>query len=126
VTIVRRYGTAERTFLPWADGMKVRKEKRMDARAEIGDFGLIFAHTHLTPPRNAPFFKPGALFRVPLFRLSGSVFFAQGGGAFSSFSNLTCPPGAANARSLPNPPAIPQNKREAPLFAAFPFSTGGQ
>jgi hypothetical protein len=55
VTIVRRYGTAERTFFPWADGMKVqaekdihpgKKKKRMDARAEIGDFGLIFAYQH--------------------------------------------------------------------------------
>ncbi|MDR3358915.1 MAG: hypothetical protein LBN96_08745 [Desulfovibrio sp.] len=51
MTIVRRSGTAEWTFLPWADGMKVRAKKdihpgkKMDARAEIDDFGLIFTHT---------------------------------------------------------------------------------
>ncbi|MDR3358683.1 MAG: hypothetical protein LBN96_07540 [Desulfovibrio sp.] len=27
MTIVRRSGTAERTFFPWADGMKVQAEK---------------------------------------------------------------------------------------------------
>jgi hypothetical protein len=81
VTIVRRYGTAERTFLPWADGMKDihpgKKGKRMDARAEIGDFGLIFAHTHThthtsnSAPKRAFFQSRRTFPRFPLpaFRL---------------------------------------------------------
>jgi hypothetical protein len=85
VTIVRRSGTAERTFFLWADGMKMRakkdihpgkKKKRMDARAEIGCCGLIFAYTHTsTPPDNAPFARNGAVFPFQ----SGSVSFGRQG-----------------------------------------------
>jgi hypothetical protein len=82
VTIVRRSGTAERTFLPWADGMKDihpgKKGKRMDARAEIGDFGLIFAYyiyiyiyISNSAPKRAFFQSRRAFPRFPLpaFRL---------------------------------------------------------
>jgi hypothetical protein len=53
-----------------------KKEKRMDARAEIGCCGLIFARTHTsTPPDTASFVRNSAVFPFQ----SGSVSFGRQG-----------------------------------------------